>query len=62
MKALGCYTDGQRQEIDAADAWACPACAGLNNAQRLDRECQSCRRPHNGGQLAGVDSCATSSS
>eukprot|EP00983_Pelagomonas_calceolata_P004682 153203-Pelagomonas_calceolata.AAC.1 len=38
MKELGCYTDGQRQEIDTADTWACPACAGLNNAQRLDRE------------------------
>eukprot|EP00983_Pelagomonas_calceolata_P065015 1148404-Pelagomonas_calceolata.AAC.2 len=41
MKELGCYTDGQRQEIDAADKWACPACAGLNNAQKMDRECQS---------------------
>eukprot|EP00983_Pelagomonas_calceolata_P029068 910327-Pelagomonas_calceolata.AAC.1 len=41
MKELGCYTDGQRQEIDTASTWACPASAGLNNAQRLDRECQS---------------------
>eukprot|EP00983_Pelagomonas_calceolata_P062007 1147096-Pelagomonas_calceolata.AAC.1 len=41
MEKLGCYTDGQRQEIDAADTWACPACAGLNNAQKTDRECQS---------------------
>eukprot|EP00983_Pelagomonas_calceolata_P008716 284176-Pelagomonas_calceolata.AAC.1 len=29
MKELGCYTDGQRQVIDAADTWACPACTGL---------------------------------
>eukprot|EP00983_Pelagomonas_calceolata_P027152 854182-Pelagomonas_calceolata.AAC.2 len=28
----------QRQEIDAANTWACPACAGLDNAQRIDRE------------------------
>eukprot|EP00983_Pelagomonas_calceolata_P011116 358316-Pelagomonas_calceolata.AAC.1 len=43
MKELGCYTDGQRQleEVDAANTWACPACAGLNNAQKIDRECQS---------------------
>eukprot|EP00983_Pelagomonas_calceolata_P125892 1161250-Pelagomonas_calceolata.AAC.3 len=32
MTELGCYTDWQRQEIDAADTWACPACAGPNNA------------------------------
>eukprot|EP00983_Pelagomonas_calceolata_P016338 516414-Pelagomonas_calceolata.AAC.1 len=25
--------------------WACPTCAGLNNAQRLDRECQSKEEP-----------------
>eukprot|EP00983_Pelagomonas_calceolata_P022962 722497-Pelagomonas_calceolata.AAC.1 len=41
MKELGCYTDGQRQDIDAADTWACPACAGLKNTQKIDRECQS---------------------
>eukprot|EP00983_Pelagomonas_calceolata_P003654 119545-Pelagomonas_calceolata.AAC.1 len=41
MKELGCYNDGQRQEIDAANTWACPACAGLNNAPKIDRECQS---------------------
>eukprot|EP00983_Pelagomonas_calceolata_P075376 1152981-Pelagomonas_calceolata.AAC.4 len=41
MKELSRYTDGQRQEIDAAYTWACPACAGLNNAQKTDRECQS---------------------
>eukprot|EP00983_Pelagomonas_calceolata_P004875 159707-Pelagomonas_calceolata.AAC.1 len=41
MKELGCYNDGLRQEIDAANTWACPACAGLNNAQKIDRECQS---------------------
>eukprot|EP00983_Pelagomonas_calceolata_P039063 1137031-Pelagomonas_calceolata.AAC.1 len=41
MKELRCYTDGQRQVIDAADTWACPACTGLNNAQKTDRECQS---------------------
>eukprot|EP00983_Pelagomonas_calceolata_P041071 1137886-Pelagomonas_calceolata.AAC.3 len=40
-KELGCYTDGQRQEIDEADTWACPACAGLDIAQKIDRECQS---------------------
>eukprot|EP00983_Pelagomonas_calceolata_P002000 67000-Pelagomonas_calceolata.AAC.1 len=28
MKELGCYTDGQRQEIDTCDTWACLACAG----------------------------------
>eukprot|EP00983_Pelagomonas_calceolata_P060958 1146607-Pelagomonas_calceolata.AAC.2 len=39
MKEIGCYTGGQRQDIDAADTWACPACAGLNNAQKTDREC-----------------------
>eukprot|EP00983_Pelagomonas_calceolata_P001138 39599-Pelagomonas_calceolata.AAC.1 len=27
MKELGCYIDGQRQVIDDADTWACPACA-----------------------------------
>eukprot|EP00983_Pelagomonas_calceolata_P070045 1150613-Pelagomonas_calceolata.AAC.1 len=37
----GCYTDGQRQEIDTADTWACPTRAGLNNAQEIDRECLS---------------------
>eukprot|EP00983_Pelagomonas_calceolata_P025769 807014-Pelagomonas_calceolata.AAC.1 len=41
MKELGCYTDGQRQEIDTADTWACPACAGLDIAQKIDRERQS---------------------
>eukprot|EP00983_Pelagomonas_calceolata_P050679 1142085-Pelagomonas_calceolata.AAC.1 len=41
MKELGCYTDEQKQEIDAADTWACPACAGLKNAQKIDRGCQS---------------------
>eukprot|EP00983_Pelagomonas_calceolata_P029707 930903-Pelagomonas_calceolata.AAC.1 len=29
---LGCCTDGQRQETDAAETWACPAFVGLNNA------------------------------
>eukprot|EP00983_Pelagomonas_calceolata_P004378 142497-Pelagomonas_calceolata.AAC.1 len=41
MKELGCCTDGQRQEIDAANTRACPACAGLNNSQKIDRESQS---------------------
>eukprot|EP00983_Pelagomonas_calceolata_P045163 1139588-Pelagomonas_calceolata.AAC.1 len=41
MKERGCYVDGQIQEIDAADTWACHARAGLNNAQKTDRECQS---------------------
>eukprot|EP00983_Pelagomonas_calceolata_P087151 1156895-Pelagomonas_calceolata.AAC.1 len=41
IKELGYYTDGQRQEIDTADTWSCPACAGLNNAQKVDRERQS---------------------
>eukprot|EP00983_Pelagomonas_calceolata_P000905 32723-Pelagomonas_calceolata.AAC.1 len=41
MKELGCYTDGQRQEKDEADMWACPACAGLDITQKIDRECQS---------------------
>eukprot|EP00983_Pelagomonas_calceolata_P003180 104308-Pelagomonas_calceolata.AAC.1 len=41
MEELGCYIDGQRQVIDAADMWACPACTGLNNAQKIDRGCQS---------------------
>eukprot|EP00983_Pelagomonas_calceolata_P127417 1161401-Pelagomonas_calceolata.AAC.17 len=36
MKELGCYTDGQRQETDAADT-----CAGLNIAQKIERECHS---------------------
>eukprot|EP00983_Pelagomonas_calceolata_P062405 1147292-Pelagomonas_calceolata.AAC.2 len=30
-----------QQQIDAADTWACLACAGFNNAQKIDRECQS---------------------
>eukprot|EP00983_Pelagomonas_calceolata_P078785 1154372-Pelagomonas_calceolata.AAC.2 len=34
MKELGCYTDGQRQEVNAADTWACPACAGLNDRKK----------------------------
>eukprot|EP00983_Pelagomonas_calceolata_P028253 884888-Pelagomonas_calceolata.AAC.1 len=41
MKELGCYTGGQRQEVDAADTWACLACAGLNDAQTIERGCQS---------------------
>eukprot|EP00983_Pelagomonas_calceolata_P006587 216552-Pelagomonas_calceolata.AAC.1 len=41
MKELGCYTDGQGQGIDAADTWTCPTCAGLNNTQKIERECQS---------------------
>eukprot|EP00983_Pelagomonas_calceolata_P010727 346916-Pelagomonas_calceolata.AAC.1 len=41
MKELGCYTDRQRQEIDEADTWARPACAGLDIAQKIGRECQS---------------------
>eukprot|EP00983_Pelagomonas_calceolata_P015397 487859-Pelagomonas_calceolata.AAC.1 len=36
-KELGCYTEGKRQEIDAADIWACPACADLSNAQRIEK-------------------------
>eukprot|EP00983_Pelagomonas_calceolata_P040522 1137658-Pelagomonas_calceolata.AAC.6 len=35
MKELGCFIDGQRQEIDAAD------CSGLCVAQKSDRERQS---------------------
>eukprot|EP00983_Pelagomonas_calceolata_P134109 1162026-Pelagomonas_calceolata.AAC.1 len=27
MRELGCHNDEQRQEINAAQAWACPACA-----------------------------------
>eukprot|EP00983_Pelagomonas_calceolata_P044572 1139348-Pelagomonas_calceolata.AAC.1 len=41
LKELGCYTDGQRHKIDAANTWAFLACAGLNDAQKIDRECQS---------------------
>eukprot|EP00983_Pelagomonas_calceolata_P062710 1147402-Pelagomonas_calceolata.AAC.1 len=41
MKELGRYIDGQRQVIDAAYTWVCPACVGLNNVQKIDRECQS---------------------
>eukprot|EP00983_Pelagomonas_calceolata_P052077 1142676-Pelagomonas_calceolata.AAC.2 len=42
MKELGCYTDGQRQVIVAADTRACPTCAGLNDkTQKIDRECRS---------------------
>eukprot|EP00983_Pelagomonas_calceolata_P072703 1151830-Pelagomonas_calceolata.AAC.2 len=45
MKELGCYTGGQRQEVDATDTWACPAYASLNNAKIIDRECQSRKDP-----------------
>eukprot|EP00983_Pelagomonas_calceolata_P050808 1142145-Pelagomonas_calceolata.AAC.2 len=31
MRALGCYTNGQRQDIDNNNYWACPACAHLEN-------------------------------
>eukprot|EP00983_Pelagomonas_calceolata_P074113 1152416-Pelagomonas_calceolata.AAC.3 len=27
-------------DINAADTWACSACASLNNAQKIGRECQ----------------------
>eukprot|EP00983_Pelagomonas_calceolata_P026743 839062-Pelagomonas_calceolata.AAC.1 len=43
MKERGCYFDEQRYEIDAADT--CFACAGLSNAQKIDRECQSREEP-----------------
>eukprot|EP00983_Pelagomonas_calceolata_P076689 1153531-Pelagomonas_calceolata.AAC.1 len=38
MKELGCYSDEQKKEIETADIWAFPACASLNNAQKIDRE------------------------
>eukprot|EP00983_Pelagomonas_calceolata_P069096 1150238-Pelagomonas_calceolata.AAC.1 len=38
MIELGCHTDEQRKEIDTANTWACPACAGLSDAQKIDRE------------------------
>jgi hypothetical protein len=41
MKELGCYSDEQRQDIAAANTWACPACASLTNAQKITREQQT---------------------
>ena len=41
MKDLGCYTDDQRQELNEADPWACPACIDLNHNQKAAREQQS---------------------
>ena len=31
MRELGCYNDEQRQEVDANEASACPACATLSD-------------------------------
>jgi len=41
MKDLGCYNDDQRQEIDDADRWTCPACSDLNHDQIAAREQRS---------------------
>jgi len=41
MNDLGCYTDDQRQEIEEADPWACPACIDLTHDQKAAREQQS---------------------
>eukprot|EP00983_Pelagomonas_calceolata_P012115 388350-Pelagomonas_calceolata.AAC.1 len=38
MKEVGCYSDKQRQEIETADTWACPACAILSDAQQIERK------------------------
>eukprot|EP00983_Pelagomonas_calceolata_P029369 919797-Pelagomonas_calceolata.AAC.1 len=34
MRELGWYNDDQRQEVTAAEAWACPACASLSNEDK----------------------------
>eukprot|EP00983_Pelagomonas_calceolata_P070314 1150743-Pelagomonas_calceolata.AAC.4 len=38
-----CYTDKQRQEVQIAETcqWACPACAGLGNGGKFNRETNS---------------------
>eukprot|EP00983_Pelagomonas_calceolata_P008381 274004-Pelagomonas_calceolata.AAC.1 len=37
MRELGCYNDDQRQEVSAAEAGACPACASLSNEDKINR-------------------------
>eukprot|EP00983_Pelagomonas_calceolata_P012303 393582-Pelagomonas_calceolata.AAC.1 len=41
MRGLGCYTNEQRQDIDNNNYWACPACAHLNEDEKLSRESNS---------------------
>eukprot|EP00983_Pelagomonas_calceolata_P027870 874561-Pelagomonas_calceolata.AAC.1 len=41
MTKLGCYTDEHRQEVQITETWACPACASLNNEDKLDRKTNS---------------------
>eukprot|EP00983_Pelagomonas_calceolata_P081174 1155459-Pelagomonas_calceolata.AAC.1 len=41
MRELGCYNDEQRQEVNAAEAWTCPACATLSNENKINRAYQS---------------------
>eukprot|EP00983_Pelagomonas_calceolata_P071732 1151379-Pelagomonas_calceolata.AAC.2 len=38
LTKLNCYNDEQRQEVHIAETWACPACASLNNEDKLNRE------------------------
>eukprot|EP00983_Pelagomonas_calceolata_P041740 1138197-Pelagomonas_calceolata.AAC.2 len=38
MKELRCYTDEHRCNFDDNDYWACPACAHLNDDDKLRRE------------------------
>eukprot|EP00983_Pelagomonas_calceolata_P026259 824442-Pelagomonas_calceolata.AAC.1 len=37
MTELGCYNDDQRQEVNVAEAWACPACASLSKKDKINR-------------------------
>eukprot|EP00983_Pelagomonas_calceolata_P013305 424913-Pelagomonas_calceolata.AAC.1 len=41
MRELGCYNDERRQEVIAAGAWVCPACASLSNEDKIDRAYKS---------------------
>eukprot|EP00983_Pelagomonas_calceolata_P073611 1152188-Pelagomonas_calceolata.AAC.1 len=41
MRELGCYTNEQRQVKDNNNYWACPACAHLNDDEKLNRESSS---------------------
>eukprot|EP00983_Pelagomonas_calceolata_P078426 1154249-Pelagomonas_calceolata.AAC.1 len=41
MRELGCYNDEQRQDVNAAEAWACPACASLSNEDKINRAYKS---------------------
>jgi len=34
LKNTGCYTEGQREEVEKKDNWACLGCAHLKDEQK----------------------------